>query len=464
MIATSGWQTSGWGAEADRESLSQVLDGPCRELPVTSLAVTYVILIPLILFAVHGGFSFEHSSWNSDLGAFGGKIAVVTTASETLRDRVQTLLALALCLSPMIFYVRSIANTALGMPLMVLLPMYAVASAFWSQDAGLSLRSGLSLPVTTFFAFYLAARFSERQQMELMIFVGACVGTLSVVLVLFWPQFGRDNQLHQGAWQGLFTQKNVCAEATLFLLTPALALPVTGRYGQMVRGLYIALCLLIILMTQSRTGWSITVLYLGFVASLRLLGKFERKDLLPLAAVFFGAVAAMLMAAIAYPSLVLSLIGRSEGFSGRAQIWSAISASILRRPLGGYGFDAFWSLLQDEASRVFASAGWVVTSAHNGFLNVALELGLVGLVLVLVTFIQACRHANAAFYPGHSYYVDWCIGIVFLTVVYNLDERTLMATQYLPWILYIIACTGLRRAAFVPGQDRIELTAVEETP
>ncbi len=431
---------------------------------MASLAVTYVILIPLILFAVHGGFSFEHSAWNSDLGAFGGKIAVVSTESETLRDRVQTLVALALCLTPMVFYIRGLANTAQAMPLMALLPVYAMASAFWSQDAALSLRSGLSLLVTTFFAFYLAGRFSERQQLELMMLVGVCVGTSSVALALFWPQFGLDNQLHLGAWQGLFTQKNVCAEATLFLLTPALALPAAGRYWQMLRGVYIALCLLIILMTQSRTGWAITVLYLGFVASLRLLGKFERKDLLPLAAVFFGVVGAMLVAAIAYPTLVLSLIGRSESFSGRAQIWSAISASILRRPLGGYGFDAFWSLLQDEASRVFASAGWVVTSAHNGFINVALELGLVGLVLVLVTFIQACRHANAAFYPGHSYYVDWCIGIVFLTVVYNIDERTLMATQFLPWILYIVACTGLREAAFMPEQDRIELTVAEETP
>ena len=59
-----------------------------------------------------------------------------------------------------------------------------------------------------------------------------------------------------------------------------------------------------------------------------------------------------------------------------------------------------------------------------------------------------CRHATAAFRPGHSGYVDWCIGIVFLTVVYNLDERTLMATQYLPWILYIVACAGLRAAAY----------------
>ena len=114
-------------------------------------------------------------------------------------------------------------------------------------------------------------------------------------------------------------------------------------------------------------------------------------------------------------------------------------------------------MLNGEATRVFSATGWVVTSAHSGFLNVALELGLVGLALVLFTLVQACRHAMAAFRPGHSGYIDWCIGIVFLTVLYNLDERTLMAPQYLPWILYIVACVGLRKAAYGDeGHARME--------
>jgi len=410
-------------------------------------AIAYVLLIPLAIFAVHGGFSFEHGSWNSDLGAVGGKIAVMSTDSETLRDRVQAWLALAVCLVVMIPQYRRIGNLGQQMLLVLSLPTCAILSALWSQDAGLSLRSGLSLLVTTLFAFYLATRFSERQQMSLVVLTGACVSLSSIAVVLFWPQFGLDHQLHEGAWQGLFTQKNVCAESTLFMLTPALALQGSGRYGQLLQGSYILLCLLVIFMTQSRTGWAITLLYFAFTGGLRLLGRFERKQMLPLAGSLFAAIAGVVVLAVEYPSLIFSLVSRSDSFSGRAQIWSAISASILRRPLGGYGFDAFWSLTQGEASRVFASVGWVVTSAHNGFLNVGLELGFIGLALVAGVFFQVFCRAGRAFRPGHSAYIEWCIGIVFLTVIYNLDERTLMATQYLPWILFTIACVGLRRAS-----------------
>ena len=95
-------------------------------------------------------------------------------------------------------------------------------------------------------------------------------------------------------------------------------------------------------------------------------------------------------------------------------------------------------------------------------MNVALELGLVGLALVGLTLVQACRHAMAAFRPGHSEYVDWCIGIIFLTIVYNLDERTLMAPQYLPWILYIVACVGLREAAYGEGSAGWKVRMAEE--
>ncbi len=415
--------------------------------PVSCLVVTYLLLAPMLLFAVHGGFSFEHASWNSDLGAVGGKVAVVDTSAESLQERIQSWTALCLCVGAMLPYLRRIGGVGQQMPLMLLLPLYAIASACWSQDPILSLRSGLSLLVDTLFAFYLAARFSHRQQMDLIMVTGACVAALSIALALFWPQFGVDHQLHEGAWQGLFTQKNVCAESMLFLLTPAFAFTSRGRYGQVLRAAYVVLCLLVILMTQSRTGWAMTLCYLGFIGTLRALGSFARKDLLPIVGIAFAAFASAITVMIQYPLILLSLLSRSDSLSGRAQIWGAVTASILRQPIGGYGFDAFWSLLHDEASRVFAATGWVVTSAHNGFLNVTLELGLVGFVLVAATFVQAFRHASAAFHPRRSAYVDWCTGIVFLTLVYNLDERTLMATQYLPWILYVVACTGLANAA-----------------
>ena len=445
-MATASWSNPDASLKPVHASSDSGLNY-CTHPRAISLGITYVLLVPMVIFAVHGGFSFEHASWNSDIGAVGGKFAVVSSDSETLLERTQSAVALGVCLLAMLPFYRQIISACFTTPLMLILPAYATLSSLWSQDAGLSFRGGVSLTISTLFALYLVMVFSHRQQMEIVLLAGICVVIASIAMALFWPRFGLDHQLHEGAWQGLFTQKNVCAGVTLFLLTPALALSTSGRYGQLLRAAYIALCLLVILMTQSRTGWAITLIYLAFVAGLRVLGKFERKDMLPVAGLIFMTVAVFVVAAMQYPSLLLPIMSRSSNISGRAEIWAAIAASILRHPIGGYGFDAFWSLLHGEVSNVFASTGWIVTGAHNGFLNVALELGLVGVALVLATFVVAFKNACKVFRRGRSNYVDWCIGIVFLTFLYNLDERTLMATQYLLWILYLVACMGLAEAA-----------------
>jgi exopolysaccharide production protein ExoQ len=453
-MAMTYWPATGPSRRSDGSIVPDAKIQQAVYLPVTDLLVSYVLLIPLLVFAVHGGFSFEHPEWNSGFGALGGNFAVASTSDETLQERVQAQIALGLCVLAMLPHYRRIVDVSRNMPLILSLPLYAILSALWSQDGALSLRSGISLLISTFFAFYLASRFSPTQQVHLLLMAGTCVAVMSIVVVVCWPRFGLDHQLHEGAWQGLFTQKNTCAELTLFFLTPALAITGRGRYGQILRALYITMCLVIISMTKSRTGWVITAVYLGFVGGLKILGIFERKSLLPLAALLFALVGLTTVFALRSPALILKVISRSGDLSGRAQIWQAVMESIGKHPIGGYGFDAFWSLLQGEASSIFAATGWVVTGAHSGFLNVGLELGMVGLFLVAATFVQAFRNAQLAFRPGRrSSYVDWCIGIVFLTLIYNFDERTLMATQYLPWILYMVACVGLAQSAQNGRQD-----------
>ena len=58
MIAISHWQVRGQDRAPD-DSCWELPGEVCSEIPVTRLAVTYVLLVPLVLFAVHGGFSLS---------------------------------------------------------------------------------------------------------------------------------------------------------------------------------------------------------------------------------------------------------------------------------------------------------------------------------------------------------------------------------------------------------------------
>ena len=64
--------------------------------------------------------------------------------------------------------------------------------------------------------------------------------------------------------------------------------------------------------------------------------------------------------------------------------------------------------------------------AHNGVLEICLQLGLVGTALFFVTLVQAIGNAWFCLRNGCPPAVEWYIGIIALTLVYNIDESTVL--------------------------------------
>jgi len=90
---------------------------------------------------------------------------------------------------------------------------------------------------------------------------------------------------------------------------------------------------------------------------------------------------------------------------------------------------------------------WVFGYAHNGILEIALQLGVVGVVLFLLTMGQAIRNAWMCSRGGRLGEVHWYVSILILTVLYNFDEATVVWPNDILSILYIVACCGLAEAA-----------------
>ena len=82
-----------------------------------------------------------------------------------------------------------------------------------------------------------------------------------------------------------------------------------------------------------------------------------------------------------------------------------------------------------------------------GLLELGLELGLVGVGLALLSLAKALRDAMLCFQYAHSDVVNWYVGLLALTVSYNVDEAFLARENFLPWLLYLVACTGLAEEA-----------------
>ncbi|MEM9082912.1 MAG: O-antigen ligase family protein, partial [Planctomycetota bacterium] len=91
-------------------------------------------------------------------------------------------------------------------------------------------------------------------------------------------------------------------------------------------------------------------------------------------------VAMLLVGPAAVTDMVFASVNRDPSMSGRDELWGMISRQIRERPLFGHGWGAFWT----EGKGREMVGTWNPRQSHNAYLDVTLDIGLIGLVVLLV--------------------------------------------------------------------------------
>jgi exopolysaccharide production protein ExoQ len=99
-------------------------------------------------------------------------------------------------------------------------------------------------------------------------------------------------------------------------------------------------------------------------------------------------------------SLVTHALGRKDNLSGRTYIWAATIASA-DNPIIGSGFESFWNANASKVALILKDDGFLdmtnLVSAHNGYIEVYLDLGWVGVCLIALIIISGYRNAIKTF-------------------------------------------------------------------
>jgi O-antigen ligase len=137
-------------------------------------------------------------------------------------------------------------------------------------------------------------------------------------------------------------------------------------------------------------------------------------------------------------------VGKSSDMSDRTRIWEAV-LSVPINPLLGTGYQSFWlgPRLQWVWSRL---TGDDIFEAHNGYLQIYLDLGLIGFVLVctflIATYRKICKRLKAT--PLGSF----GLGLWTLLLFYNVTEASLeVDLLFVAFLLAAIPCG--------PTEDRL---------
>jgi exopolysaccharide production protein ExoQ len=86
---------------------------------------------------------------------------------------------------------------------------------------------------------------------------------------------------------------------------------------------------------------------------------------------------------------LISMLGRKPDLTSRVPMWEGLIA-MDENPLAGYGWESFWL---GERLRI-AVERWGMRNAHNGYLELYLNLGLIGLALLFVWILCGLRNVS----------------------------------------------------------------------
>jgi O-antigen ligase len=189
-------------------------------------------------------------------------------------------------------------------------------------------------------------------------------------------------------WRGGFIHKNAMAPFMVFAI---LALVCFDRPGPR-RRVAIGTALVLIFFSQSTSA--LIAGSVVFVVCL-FLRRFAASDAQARASLLAGSLAGVLVIALLSTTVLPALLrlrGKDETLTGRTDIWHGVWHAITKRPWEGYGIGGVWSNPSVDPGRsIMRNLGFVVFHSHNGFLEIMLVLGVIGLALYVWLMVSTIR-------------------------------------------------------------------------
>ncbi len=331
---------------------------------------------------------------------------------------------------------------------LAVLLLWCWASVTWAIEPAVSFRRILFTTIVVLSVIYSVNMLSYRQV------VSSLAAWFALIVLLDWMvipivvqaihQTNEAEPLLAGNWRGIHTHKNeagaLCAVAALlfgdlafkggsFITAPILA----------------ALSLGFLAMTESKTsgGAVVTAALTGVLIdrgyrnpSLRNIMLATGLCLSVLLVIGFGDQVADLMAIFDDPG----------SLTGRVQIWPVLFRYAGDHLLLGSGYGSFWAI--GSASPVYEDgAEWLTTiaHAHNGYLDLLVQTGLVGLVMAVFALVVRPLYilTTQPLPPPRS---RWLLAsLVSFCMFHDLLESSLLDRSNIVWIIMLTAYSLIER-------------------
>jgi len=373
-------------------------------------------------------------------GLLGPLLANSPESEESTLLRVMWLPVYALTIAWMAITPARTLDVMWRTPIILILSLLCFASFLWSVDSGLTQRRGFALVMTTLFGLLLASRFNWRELITLIAVVFSVLAVMSTVMSLAFPAIAVHHDIHIGAWKGIWWEKNTLGAMMAFGTTAALAASVCQPRHKLIWWGLAAFQAGLVLMSTSKTALLALMLAIAGIAAIHLIRRgFGFSALILVGGGLIAFIAAMVMSIA--PVAVIEALGRDPTLTGRTDIWVVLAEQVQARPWTGYGYGAFWDAPYGPAFWVRQRTQWPVPTAHNGWLEIALGIGVPGIILMVVSLLLSIIRACGRLFRGPE--VFWALIFLILVVLISISESNLLQRNALTWVLFVATAARL---------------------
>lgn len=209
--------------------------------------------------------------------------------------------------------------------------------------------------------------------------------------------WSRDLLFDGGRIQGIMGNSNLLAFAALLGLIAVLARWAGGEAPRIPSAVWTALAVITLVLTRSTTVIVCAVAAMGVLAVMLLARRLRHRGRIVLLSAAGLAAAAVVATIVAVPGPFLALFRKSATLTFRTQIWSDVIDLAVQRPVQGWGWITWWAPWIEPFRGLADYRGVVYMQAHEAWLDVWFQAGLVGVVLFgAVMVLTAAKHGRVA--------------------------------------------------------------------
>jgi len=135
----------------------------------------------------------------------------------------------------------------------------------------------------------------------------------------------------------------------------------------------------------------------------------------------------------------LATMGRNPTLTDRTEVWGWLF-SMVQNPLVGTGFESFW--LGPRLEKLWHIYWWHPNEAHNGYIEIYVNLGWIGIAFLAVVLMTGYRTVIAA-YRRDLPLASLRLAYFLVGMAYNFTEAAFFRMQAPAWVFFLFAITSV---------------------